>query len=117
MGTTVDDNQRQTFIHLIHSGKTVSQATQEVGRARSWGYKWKVRYEQEGWAGLKERSRAPHHVARKTPPLVRQEILRVRSELEAEARERDKLGYIGANAIYGRLSAREYPAVAGRKHH
>ena len=113
MGTTVDDNQRQTFIHLIHSGKTVSQATQEVGRARSWGYKWKVGYEQEGWAGLKERSRAPHHVARKTPPLVRQEILRVRSELEAEARERDKLGYIGANAIYGRLSARNIQPLPG----
>jgi hypothetical protein len=105
MGTKVDDSQRQTFIHLIRSGRSVSQAAQEVGRARCWGYKWKARYDQEGWAGLKEKSRAPHYVARKTPAVVRQEILRVRSVLEAEALERDKLGYIGAAAIYGRLSA------------
>jgi hypothetical protein len=113
MGTKVDDNQRQAFIHLIRSGRSVAQAAQELGRARSWGYKWKVRYEQEGWAGLKEKSRAPHYVARKTSPVIRQEILRVRSVLEAEALESDKLGYIGAAAIYGRLSARAIQPLPG----
>ena len=113
MGTKIDDSQRQAFIHLIRSGRSVSQAAQEVGRVRSWGYKWKARYEQEGWAGLKEKSRAPHYVARKTPSVVRQEILRVRSVLEAEALERDKLGYIGADAIYGRLSASDIQPLPG----
>ena len=106
MGTKVNDSQRQAFLHLVRSGRTVSQASQEVGRARSWGYKWKARYEQEGWAGVKERSRAPHHVSRKTPEAVRQEILRVRSVLEAEAQASDKLGYIGGAAIYARLPSR-----------
>ena len=113
MGTKIDDSQRQAFIHLIRSGRSVSQAAQEVGRVRSWGYKWKARYEQEGWAGLKEKSRAPHYVARKTPSVVRQEILRVRSVLEAEALERDKLGYIGADAIYGRSSASDIQPLPG----
>ena len=49
MGTKVDDSQRQAFIHLVRSGRTVSQATRAVGRARSWGYKWQARYNQEGW--------------------------------------------------------------------
>lgn len=105
MSTKVDDGQRQTFIHLVRSGKTVSQGAQEVGRCRSWGYKWQARYEQEGWAGVKERSRAPCHISRKTPEAVRQAVLRVRSELEAEAQQSDQLGYIGAPAIYARLQA------------
>jgi hypothetical protein len=105
MGTKVDDGQRHTLIHLLRSGKTPSEAAQELGRAPSWCYKWKARYEQEGWAGLKERSRAPCHVARKTPAEVRQEILRIRSILEVEAQESDKLGYIGAGEIYARLQS------------
>jgi transposase len=107
MATKVDDGQRQAFIHLVRSGKTVRQATRELGRTLSWGYKWQARYEQEGWAGIKERSRAPDHVSRKTAERVRQEILRVRSELEAEAQQDDKLGYIGGRAILARLPSKE----------
>jgi transposase InsO family protein len=113
MSTKVDDGQRQTFIHLVRSGKTVSQAAQELGRSRAWGYKWQARYEQAGWAGVKERSRAPSRVARQTPALVRQEIMRVRSMLEAEAQEPDQLGYIGAPAIYARLQANGLQPLPG----
>jgi hypothetical protein len=97
------DGQRQTLIHLLRSEKTPREAAQELGRSVPWCYKWKRRYEQEGWAGMKERARTPHHIACKTPDRVREAILRVRSELEAEAQQKDKLGYIGADAIYGRL--------------
>jgi hypothetical protein len=97
------DGQRQTPIHLLRSEKTPREAAHELGRSVPWCYKWKRRYEQEGWAGMKERARTPHHVACKTPDRVREAILRVRSELEAEAQQKDKLGYIGADAIYGRL--------------
>lgn len=106
MATKVDDGQRQTLIHLVRSGKSISQATRELGRAVSWGYKWQARYEQEGWAGVKERSRAPDHISRKTAEPMRQEILRVRSELEAEAQQDDKLGYIGGRAVRARLSSK-----------
>lgn len=105
MGTKVGDDQRRALIHLLRSEKTPYEAAQELGRSVAWCYKWKARYEQAGWEGLKERSRAPRHVARKTGERVRQEILRVRSELEAEAADKDKLGYIGADAIYGHLYA------------
>lgn len=105
MSTKVGDDQRRALIHLLRSEKTPREAAQELGRSVPWCYKWKTRYEQAGWEGLKERSRAPRHVARKTCERVRQEILRVRSELEAEAAGKDNLGYIGADAIYGRLYA------------
>jgi transposase InsO family protein len=103
MGTKKLDEERQTLIHLLRSGKTPCEAAQELSRSVPWCYKWKTRYEQEGWEGVRERSRAPRHVACKTPEQVRREILRIRSQLEAEAQEPDKLGYIGADAIYGRL--------------
>jgi len=111
METTDLAGQRQALVHLLRSGKTAQEAARELGRAVSWCYKWKGRYEQEGWAGLEEQSRAPRHIAKKTPERIRDEILRIRSELEAEARDKDKLGYIGADAIYGRLCANGCQAV------
>ena len=99
------DSQRQTVIHLLRSGKTPAEAAKELGRSRSWSYKWRERYRQAGWDGLKERSRAPDHIARKTSEQMRQVILQTRSELEAEALQTDQLSYIGANAILGRLQS------------
>ena len=98
-----DYEDRKSLIHLLNSGKKPREAAQEMGRSPAWAYKWKKRYEREGWTGLRSRSRIPKHIVRSTPVEVRQEILRIRSELEAEAENKDNLGYIGADAIYGRL--------------
>jgi len=86
-----------------------------LSRARAWAYNWKTRYEQAGWAGLKFQSRAPKHVPRRTPDEVQQAILDVRSELEAERENKESLGYIGADALYGLLRTRKLspiPAVS-----
>ena len=110
-----DFEDRKSLIHLLNSGKKPREAARELRRSPAWAYKWKERYEQEGWAGLQARSRAPQHIARQTPAEVRQEIVRIRSELEADAEGKDSLGYIGADAIYGRLRARgiaPLPAVS-----
>ncbi|MGA7272818.1 MAG: helix-turn-helix domain-containing protein [Acidimicrobiia bacterium] len=103
MSEQADQEDRKALIHLLNSGKTPREAAQILARSRGWAYKWKDRFEQEGWAGLQARSRAPQHIARQTSAEIRQEILRIRSELEAEAENKDNLGYIGADAIYGRL--------------
>ena len=103
MSEQTDHEDRKSLIHLLNSGKTPCEAAQELARSRAWAYKWKNRYEQDGWAGLRSHSRAPRHIPRKTSAEVRQSILRIRSELEAEAEDADNLGYIGADAIYGRL--------------
>lgn len=113
MNPKVNDEQRQAFIHLWRSGQIPTQAARELGRSPAWGYKWKARYEQDNWAGLKERSRMPHHSPRQTAATVCQEIRRLRSELEAEAQSPDKLGYIGAHAIYGRLVSSGFKPVPG----
>jgi hypothetical protein len=111
MDTKINAEQRRALIHMLRSGKTLHETSLELGRSFSWCYKWKVRYEQGGWSGLEERSKAPHQVARRTPEAMRREILRIRSELEAEACGKDELGYIGGHAIYGRLCSEAGPAI------
>jgi transposase-like protein len=96
-------SQRQAAIHLLRSGSTVSAVAQQLERSESWVYKWKKRFNQEGWAGLADRSRAPHHVANKLPEEIRRAICRARSELEAEAERSDGLRCIGAHAVLARL--------------
>jgi transposase InsO family protein len=105
MGEQTDYEDRKSLIHLLNSGKEPQEAAQELKRSRSWAYKWKSRYEEDGWAGLPSLSRAPKHSPRRISAEMRQAILRVRSELEVEAGNNDNLGYIGADAIYGRLCA------------
>jgi transposase InsO family protein len=112
MSTKVSDAERQALIHLLRSEKTPAQAAQELGRSRAWSYKWQERYRCEGWEGLKERSRRPHHIVRKTSEKVRKAILGVRSKLEAEAQQPDELGYIGAHAIRSRLKGPLLPSIS-----
>jgi transposase len=95
--------ERESLIHMIRSGKTPGEAVQEIGRCRSWGYKWWRRYCKDGWTGLEEQSRAPKHQPGRLPENVRQAIRRIRSELEAEACLPNKLSYIGAPSTRARL--------------
>lgn len=99
--------QRESAIHLLRSGHSVQEVSKEMSRPESWVYKWKSRYEREGWAGLDDRSRAPDRVANKVPEEVRQAICQARSELEAKAARGEGLGYIGAPAILEQLQGKE----------
>ncbi len=115
MSEQSDYEDRKSLVHMLNSGKKPSEAAQELGRARTWAYKWKTRYEQAGWEGLKSQSRAPKHVPSRTPVEVQQAILHARSELEAERENEDSLGYVGADAVYGLLRTRgitPLPAVS-----
>lgn len=106
MSTSEQNAQRQTAIHLLRSGQTVAEVAQELGRSEAWVYKWRQRFKTEGWAGVAERSRAPHHPRRILTPSLVQSICQARSELEAEARQVDRLHYVGAAAIQARLRAK-----------
>jgi transposase len=43
---------------------------------------WLRRYQEQGLAGLQERSRAPHHIPHKAPPEVEQQVLEACQTLE-----------------------------------
>ena len=96
--------ERETAIHLLRSDKGPGEVSDQLGRSRAWVYKWKKRYEAEGWAGLKSRSREPKHKTQKYDEAMKQRICQVRSELEAEAASGEGLRYVGSSTIRARLS-------------
>jgi transposase len=100
---TISASERESLVHLIRSGKKPEEAAEELGHSHSWAYKWWGRYQKGGWERLQERSRAPKRHPNQMPEEVRAAIRRVRSELEAEANQPDKLSYIGATSIRSRL--------------
>lgn len=95
--------ERKTAVHMIRSGVPVVEVAQQLGRSVPWVYKWRSRFKTKGWSGLRSRSRAPKRCPRRLPERVRKSICQVRSELEAEAEEKEGLRYIGAGAVRGRL--------------
>lgn len=64
--------------HVRETTQNVSQTCRYFGISRKTFYKWKARYEELGEAGLCDRSRAPRHSPRSTPPNVVRKILYLR---------------------------------------
>jgi putative transposase len=83
---------------------------QDLGRSRQWVAKWAGRYDPEdpGWAD--GRSRAPKHVANRTPADVAERVLAVRGRL-AE----NPWAQVGAEAISWELSKLGGPAVPPKR--
>ena len=98
-----NESARHSLIHLVRSGKSPKEAADELDYSPSWAYKWWGRFNEAGWEGLRSRSRAPHHHPNRITPKTEQLILKIRSNLEEEAEQSDKLAYIGAYAIRGRM--------------
>lgn len=61
MGWMTDVEQKKKAIELVETGMSVTEVAQYFGKSRQSLHKWLRRYEEEGEAGLQERSRAPHH--------------------------------------------------------
>jgi transposase len=95
---------RKTAIHLLRSGKSPVEVSQELGRSLAWVYKWQKRFfAEQDWQALNDKPHAPKHRPKKLPEAVRRAIREARSELEAEASEPGKLSYMGAYAVQARL--------------
>ena len=58
---------------------TVSDLSRRHGVSRDKVYKWIGRYEQEGWGGLEDQSRAPHRQARAISPELEAKILELKA--------------------------------------
>ncbi|RMG62090.1 MAG: helix-turn-helix domain-containing protein [Calditrichaeota bacterium] len=58
----------------------VTKSAKLFGYSRVTVYKWLRRYQEQGFEGLKERSRRPHHHPRKISPELEARILAIRRE-------------------------------------
>lgn len=105
MGKDIE-SARQSLIHLIRSGRTLAEAARELKCSLSWTYKWWNRFSEGGWAGLESQSRAPHTHPNHISRALEQGILKIRHRLEKEARQPNKLSYIGSHAIRAQLMAK-----------
>src|SRR3990172_5712260 len=71
-----DRSQRKTAIRLWLKGVGPARILKIVSRSRAWLSKWKERYRQHGWRGLRSQSRKPQRSSHAYPPNVRRLIVR-----------------------------------------
>jgi transposase len=95
--------EREKAVHLRRLGHSTAEVATELKRSPQWVRQCWRRYQSSGWAGLAERSRAPHQHGRRLAAEIQQAVRKARSELEAEVVRGQGLKYIGGRAIRTRL--------------
>jgi transposase InsO family protein len=101
------ETRRQDALYLLENGDEPGEVVRKLECSLRWVYKWRGRYQQEGWEGLKSRSRAPQSHPTELSDEVKQVIRAGRRELELEASTPGCLSYIGAGAVRGRLAEKK----------
>jgi transposase InsO family protein len=71
---------RERLAKMIVGGQTPQAASEAVGVCPRTGRKWHDRFEQEGLAGLQDRSSRPHRLRKPTPPQVIERIESLRRQ-------------------------------------
>ena len=99
--------ERKLAIMQLRQGKTIEEVAASLNRSTGWVSKWKNRFDQGGWAGLKDHSRRPKQHGRETPLAVKSAICQARLELEAEAALGTSLKYRGGRAVRTRLKQKK----------
>jgi transposase len=97
---------RYKAIQLYNEGIRFNEILQLVQRSKYWLSKWLRRYKEQGLDGLRDQSRAPKKVWRKTPDNIVRKILSIRSELESHKTRRSAFSGIGPEVIYWELKRR-----------
>jgi transposase len=97
---------RRRAIQLHQEGLGFEVILQRLGRGRSWLSKWLRRYREEGWAGLRSRSRAPQRQPRRTPERVVARVAEIREELEQSQTRRSRFAGVGAEVVQLELQRR-----------
>jgi len=94
-------------IQLYKEGHGFNRTLQLVQRSKGWFSKWLQRFKEHGLEGLKDKSRAPKRIWRKTPEHMVKKILSIRKELESHKTRRSAFSGIGSEAIHWELKQRE----------
>ena len=71
---------RERLAKMIVSGQTPQAASEAAGVCPRTGRKWRDRFEQEGLAGLQDRSSRPKRLRKPTPPEVSERIASLRRQ-------------------------------------
>lgn len=107
--------ERCKAIQLYNEGVGFNKILQLVQRSGVWLSKWLHRYKEQGFKGLKDQSRAPKSIWRKTPENIVRRILSIRAEFESHRTRRSAFSGIGAEVIHWELKQRKIkniPAIS-----
>lgn len=91
---------RRRAIELHRAGVRFGVILERLGRARSWLSKWLRRYREDGWAGLRSRSRIPKRQPRRMPERVVARVVEIRDTLEQSRTRRSRFAGIGAEVVH-----------------
>lgn len=91
---------RRRAIELHRAGVGFGVILVRLGRARSWLARWLRRYREEGWGGLRSRSRTPKRQSRRTPERVVSRVVEIRETLEQSRTRRARFAGIGAEVVH-----------------
>ncbi len=94
-------------IQLHKTGYGFNKILQLVQRGKFWLSKWLKRFNEHGLNGLKDKSRAPKRIWRKTSKHMVKKILSIRAELETHRTRRSAFSGIGAEVIHWELKQRK----------
>jgi transposase len=98
---------RKRAVMQLKQGKTVKEVASSLERHKNWVGKWRKRFEEEGYQGLRSRSRRPKKHGRKLAPKIREAIIETRLEIEAAVGLGEGLKYIGGMAVRTKLKAKK----------
>jgi len=101
-----DHEKRYQAIQIYQQGQSLKRVLHLVHRGKSWFFKWLKRYQKRGIKGLRDQSRAPKRIWRKTSDFMVRKILGIRAELEAHRSRRSAFAGIGAEVIHWELQQR-----------
>lgn len=98
MDEKTERNLRRKAIRWLLKGSDSSTILQRLDRSRAWLSKWKKRFDQWGWDGLKGQPFGPHHSPHQYDQPSRRLVMEARQRLM-----RRKVGLVGPRAIQGEL--------------
>ena len=98
-----EEQLRAEAINRYIAGERPTDICRELGRSRTWFYKARRRYGQQGRGGLKSQSRAPHRVANRTDEKTEQAIVRIRQAIMKGKDPALRYSNIGAETIAAEL--------------
>lgn len=119
----VVESRRLFVVEWLSENWTMTELCGRHGISRQAGYKVLARYEQAGWEGLEERSRAPWRHPNQTPMAIEEQIVELRQEhmrwgprkLKAVLARRQPQVLWPAASTMGELLRREGLVIARKK--
>jgi putative transposase len=106
MNKHTEYDKRCNAIQYYEKGIPFERILDLVRRGRFWLAKWLRRYKEHGLEGLRDRSRAPNKIWRRTPQSMVKTILSLREELESHRTKRSAFSGIGPEVISWELKQR-----------